>query len=258
MSAFDLQGKVALVTGGNGGIGLGMAAGLAAAGADVVIWGSNPDKNARAEKLLKSHGRRVLAQRCDVSYEAQVEEGFAAALKVMGRIDGCFANAGVSQARAPLSDLPTQEWRRVMQVNLDGAFFTLRAAARHMTERAKAGDAGGRLVGMASSAAIHGAARAASYAATKGAMLTMIRALAVEMARYQVTANSILPGWIESDMTAAAIGDARFSAAVLPRIPLRRWGKKEDFSGIAVYQMSDASGYHTGDHFVIDGAYTLF
>jgi NAD(P)-dependent dehydrogenase (short-subunit alcohol dehydrogenase family) len=258
MSAFDLQGKVALVTGGNGGIGLGMAAGLAAAGADVVIWGSNPDKNARAEKLLKSHGRRVLAQRCDVSDEAQVEEGFAAALKVMGRIDGCFANAGVSQARAPLSDLPTQEWRRVMQVNLDGAFFTLRAAARHMTERAKAGDAGGRLVGMASSAAIHGAARAASYAATKGAMLTMIRALAVEMARYQVTANSILPGWIESDMTAAAIGDARFSAAVLPRIPLRRWGKKEDFSGIAVYLMSDASGYHTGDHFVIDGAYTLF
>lgn len=176
----------------------------------------------------------------------------------MGRVDGCFANAGVSQARAPLAELPTKEWRRVMQVNLDGAFFTLRAAARHMTERAKAGDAGGRLVGMASSAAIHGAARASSYAASKGAMLTMIRALAVEMARYKVTANSILPGWIESDMTAAAIGDAKFSAAVLPRIPLRRWGTKEDFAGIAVYLMSDASGYHTGDHFVIDGAYTLF
>jgi hypothetical protein len=258
MSGFDLKGKVALVTGGNGGIGLGMAEGLAAAGADVVIWGSNPEKNAAAEKLLKKHGRRVLAQRCDVSDETQVEESFAAALKAMGRVDGCFANAGVSQARAPLAELPTKEWRRVMSVNLDGAFFTLRAAARHMTERSKAGSPGGRLVGMASSAAIHGAARAASYAATKGAMLTMIRALAVEMARYQVTANSILPGWIESDMTAAAIGDAKFSAAVLPRIPLRRWGKKEDFAGIAVYLMSDASGYHTGDHFVIDGAYTIF
>ncbi len=258
MSGFDLKGKVALVTGGNGGIGLGMAEGLAAAGADVVIWGSNPDKNAAAEKLLKKHGRRVLAQKCDVSDEAQVERSFAEALQAMGRIDGCFANAGVSQARAPLAELPTKEWRRVMQVNLDGAFFTLRAAARHMSERAKAGDAGGRLVGMASSAAIHGAARASSYAATKGAMLTMIRALAVEMARYQVTANSILPGWIESDMTAAAIGDAKFSAAVLPRIPLRRWGKKEDFAGIAVYLMSDASGYHTGDSFVIDGAYTIF
>jgi hypothetical protein len=258
MSGFDLKGKVALVTGGNGGIGLGMAEGLAAAGADVVIWGTNPDKNAAAEKVLKQHGRRVLAQRCDVSDEAQVEACFSSALKAMGRIDGCFANAGVSQARAPLAELPTKEWRRVMSVNLDGAFFTLRAAARHMTERSKAGSPGGRLVGMASSAAIHGAARAASYAATKGAMLTMIRALAVEMARHQVTANSILPGWIESDMTAAAIGDAKFSAAVLPRIPLRRWGKKEDFAGIAVYLMSDASGYHTGDHFVIDGAYTIF
>jgi NAD(P)-dependent dehydrogenase (short-subunit alcohol dehydrogenase family) len=111
---------------------------------------------------------------------------------------------------------------------------------------------------MASSAAIHGAARAASYAASKGAMLTMIRALAVEMARHQVTANSILPGWIESDMTAAAMGDPKFAGAVLPRIPLRRWGKKEDFAGIAVYLMSDASGYHTGDSFVIDGAYTIF
>jgi len=258
MSAFDLKGKVALVTGGNGGIGLGMAEGLAAAGADLVIWGSNPDKSAAAEKLLKTHGRRVLAQRCDVTDEAQVEKSFAEAVKAMGRIDGCFANAGVSQARAPLAELPTKEWRRVMQVNLDGAFFTLRVAARHMTERAKAGDAGGRLVGMASSAAIHGAARAASYAATKGAMLAMIRALAVEMARHKVTANSILPGWIESEMTAAAIGDAKFSAAVLPRIPLRRWGRKEDFAGIAVYLMSEASGYHTGDHFVIDGAYTIF
>lgn len=258
MSAFDLTGKVALVTGGNGGIGLGIAEGLAAAGADVVIWGSNPGKNAAAEKRLKAHGRRVLAQRCDVSDEGQVEESFAAAVKAMGRIDGCFANAGVSQARAPLAELPTKEWRRVMSVNLDGAFFTLRAAAHHMVERAKGGQPGGRLIGMASSAAIHGAARASSYAATKGAMLTMIRALAVEMARWQVTANSILPGWIESDMTAAAIGDAKFSAAVLPRIPMRRWGTKEDFAGIAVYLMSDASGYHTGDHFVIDGAYTIF
>jgi len=258
MSGFDLKGKVALVTGGNGGIGLGMAAGLAAAGADLVIWGSNVEKNAAAEKALKQHGRRVLAQRCDVTDETQVEKSFADAAKAMGRVDGCFANAGVSQARAPLAELSTKEWRRVMQVNLDGAFFTLRAAARHMTERAKAGDAGGRLIGMASSAAIHGAARASSYAATKGAMLAMIRALAVEMARYKVTANSILPGWIESDMTAKAIGDEKFAAAVLPRIPLRRWGTKEDFAGIAVYLMSDASSYHTGDHFVIDGAYTIF
>ncbi len=258
MKLFDLSGKVALVTGGNGGIGLGMAEGLAAAGADLVIWGSNADKNIAAEAKLKKHGHRVLVQRCDVSDEAQVEVKFGEALKAMGRIDGCFANAGVSQARAPLAELPTKEWRRVLSVNLDGAFFTLRAAARHMAERSKAGKPGGRLVGMASSAAIHGAARASSYAASKGAMVTMIRALAVEMARHQVTANSILPGWIESDMTAAAMGDQKFAGAVLPRIPLRRWGAKEDFAGIAVYLMSYASCYHTGDSFVIDGAYTIF
>ncbi|MFC3678222.1 SDR family NAD(P)-dependent oxidoreductase [Ferrovibrio xuzhouensis] len=257
--SFDLKGKVALVTGGNGGIGLGMAEGLAAAGCDVVIWGGNPDKNAAAEAKLKPHGTRVLVQKVDVADEAQVENAFATALKTMGRIDGCFANAGVSQKRAPFHELSTAEWRRVLSVNLDGAFFTLRAAARHMVERAKDGDtAGGRLVGMASTASVHGAARAESYAASKGAMVSVIRALAVEMARYGITANSILPGWIETEMTAAGVADPKFSGNVLPRIPQRRWGQPADFAGIAVYIMSDASSYHTGDSFLIDGAYTIF
>lgn len=258
MSDFDLSGRVALVTGGNGGIGLGMAEGLARAGCDLVIWGSNPEKNAAAEKTLAAYGRRVLVQRCNVADEAEVEASFAAALAQMGRIDGCFANAGVSQKRALLHQLSTEEWKRVLGVNLDGAFFTLRAAARHMVERAKQGDAFGRLVGMASTAGVHGAAGATSYAATKGAMLSVIRALAVEMARYNVTANSILPGWIETEMTAGGIGDPKFAGAVLPRIPMRRWGQGNDFSGIATYLMSDTSRYHTGDSFVIDGAYTIF
>jgi len=257
-SQFDLSGKVALITGGNGGIGLGMAEGLAKAGCDLVIWGSNPTKNAAAEAKLKSLGVRVLAQRCDVSDETQVDACFEEAVKSMGRVDGCFANAGVIQNPAPLHELSSSEWRRVMSVNVDGAFFTLRAAARHMVQRAKAGDAGGRLIGIASTAGIHGAARTAAYGASKGAMLSFIRALAVEMARYKVTANSILPGWIETDMTAGGIADQKFSGAVLPRIPARRWGQGEDFSGIATYLMSDASSYHTGDSLVIDGAYTIF
>jgi NAD(P)-dependent dehydrogenase (short-subunit alcohol dehydrogenase family) len=258
MSDFDLKGKVALVTGGNGGIGLGMAEGLAKAGCDLVIWGGNPEKNAAAEKTLKAHGRRVLVQRCNVVEEAEVEARFAEALAIMGRIDGCFANAGVSQKRAPMHLLSTAEWKRVLGVNLDGAFFTLRAAARHMVERAKSGDAFGRLVGMASTAGIHGAAGATSYAATKGGLLSVMRALAVEMARYNVTANSILPGWIETEMTAAGVADPKFSGAVLPRIPARRWGQGNDFAGIATYIMSDTSRYHTGDSFVIDGAYTIY
>jgi NAD(P)-dependent dehydrogenase (short-subunit alcohol dehydrogenase family) len=257
-AAFDLGGKVALVTGGNGGIGLGMAEGLAAAGAGVVIWGSNEAKLAAAEAQLARHGGHVLAQRCDVADESAVEASFTAALERMGRIDACFANAGVSQRRAPIHELATGEWRRVLGINLDGAFFTLRAAARHMVERAKAGDPGGRLVAVSSTAAVHGAARAAAYAAGKGALVALTRALAVELARYGVTANAILPGWIETEMTEAAIEDPKFSGNVLPRIPVRRWGRKEDFAGLAVYLASDASGYHTGDSFVVDGAYTIF
>jgi NAD(P)-dependent dehydrogenase (short-subunit alcohol dehydrogenase family) len=257
-NAFDLTGKVALVTGGNGGIGLGMAEGLAAAGADVVIWGSNPDKLATAETKLKAHGRRVLAQRCNVADETAVERSLAAAVAALGRIDACFANAGVTQRRAAFHELTTAEWRRVLSVNLDGAFFTLRAASRHMVERATAGDPGGRLIAISSTAAVHGAPRHEAYAASKGALLAMMRALAVELARYGITANSILPGWIATDMTAARVGDAKFEAAVLPRIPLRRWGDGNDFAGIAAYLASDASRYHTGDAFVIDGAYTIF
>jgi NAD(P)-dependent dehydrogenase (short-subunit alcohol dehydrogenase family) len=256
--AFDLSGKVALVTGGNGGIGLGMAEGLAAAGAAVVIWGSNEEKLARAEATLKKHGGRVLAQRCDVSDEAAVDAVLAAAVERMGRIDACFANAGVSQKRAAFHELSTEEWRRVLGINLDGSFFTLRAAARHMVTRAKSGDPGGRLVAMSSTAAIHGAARNAAYAASKGALVATVRALAVELARYGVTVNAIQPGWIETDMTEGAIEDPKFSGNVLPRIPVRRWGRKEDFAGIAVYLASDASSYHTGDNFVVDGAYTIY
>ncbi|HEX8166783.1 MAG TPA: SDR family oxidoreductase [Beijerinckiaceae bacterium] len=255
---FDLSGKVALVTGGNGGIGLGMAEGLARAGADLVVWGSNPQKLARAEAALTAAGRRVLAQACDVADEGEVEERFAEALAAMGRVDACFANAGVSQKRAALHELSTGEWRRVMAVNLDGAFFTLRAAARHMVARAKAGDPGGRLVAVASTAAVHGAARAAAYAATKGALVAMTKALAVEMARHGVTANALLPGWIETGMTAAGLADPKFTGNVLPRIPMRRWGEPRDFAGIAVYLASDESRYHTGDSFVVDGAYTIF
>ena len=258
MAGFDLTGKVALVTGGNGGIGLGMAEGLAEAGASVAIWGSNADKLAAAKARLEAFGRPVLTQRCDVSDEQEVERRFGELLSAFGRVDGCFANAGVTQRRARFHELSTEEWRRVLSVNLDGAFFTLRAATRHMVERAKAGDAGGRLVATASTAAVHGPAQAQAYGASKGALLPMMRALAVELARYGITANTILPGWIETSMTADKVADQKFSGNVLPRIPLRRWGTGADFAGIAVYLMSEASGYHTGDSFVIDGAYTLY
>jgi NAD(P)-dependent dehydrogenase (short-subunit alcohol dehydrogenase family) len=256
---FDLTGKVALVTGGNGGIGLGMAMALAESGADVAIWGTNEAKNAAARAALEKTGRRVLALRCDVSDEAQVEARFAETLAAMGRVDGCFANAGVSGGRSgPFVERTAAEWDRVLNVNLRGAFFTFRAAARHMKERAEAGDRGGVLVATASVAAIEGAARSEHYGASKGGVAAMVRALAVELARFGIRANSILPGWIETEMTARSVADPKFAGNVIPRIPARRWGTGADFGGIAVYFLSDASAYHTGDAVVIDGGYTKF
>ncbi len=253
--AFDLTGKVALVTGGNSGIGLGMAKAVAEAGADVAIWGTNARKNEAARAELAATGRRVLALECDVGDEQAVEQAFARTISELGRVDGCFANAGVSgRGLKSFLDMSTEEWNRVLRVNLHGAFYTFRTAAKHMVER---GD-GGVLVGTASLAAIEAAPRGEHYAATKGGVISMVRAMAVEFARYGVRAHSILPGWIETNMTANAVANPKFHGNVMPRIPMRRWGEGDDFGGIAVYLMSAASKYHTGDTFVIDGGYSLF
>ena len=256
---FDLTGKVALVTGGNSGIGLGMADAMAQAGADIVVWGTNADKNAAAEASLKAHGRRVMSRKVDVADEHAVTAGMAEAIAEMGRIDTVIANAGVGGGAPSFAEFSTAQYRRVLAVNLDGVFFTFREACKHMVERAGSGDkAGGSLVVTSSLSAIDGAARNEAYAATKGAVISMIRAIAVEHARYGVRANAILPGWIATDMTAGAQGNDKFNDSVIRRVPIRRWGQPEDFGGMAVYLASDASSFHTGDSFLIDGGYAIF
>ncbi|ABS62387.1 short-chain dehydrogenase/reductase SDR [Parvibaculum lavamentivorans DS-1] len=255
---FDLSGKVALVTGGNGGIGLGMADAIAQSGADIAIWGTNEDKNKRAAEQLRAHGVKVYTRKVDVSDEAQVVDGIGATVKELGRIDSVFANAGVGFGAPSFIGMTTETYRKTLAVNLDGVFFTLREAARHMVDRAKAGDAGGSLVGIASLAAIEGAARNEAYAATKGGVISMIKSIAVEHARYGMRANAILPGWIATDMTAQAQAAPAFAEKVIPRVPARRWGEPGDFGGVAVYLTSDASSYHSGDTFVIDGGYAIF
>jgi len=251
--AFDLTGRTAIVTGGNGGIGYGMAKALLNAGAKVAIWGSNPEKTAKAKESLSKEGV-VEAFVCDVGDEAAVEKTFAESVAALGHVDACFANAGVSSKPTLVHDMTLDDFRRVMRVNVEGVFLTFRAAARHMSVRGQ----GGSLVATASTAAVEGAARNSHYGASKGAVTSYCRALAVELARHRIRVNSILPGWIETEMTARAMGDARFASAVMPRIPARRWGNWDDFGGIAVYLASDASSYHTGEQFLIDGGYTKF
>jgi NAD(P)-dependent dehydrogenase (short-subunit alcohol dehydrogenase family) len=252
---FDLTGRVALVTGGNGGIGLAMAEAVAQAGADVAIWGQNPTKNEAARARLATTGRRVLAQQVDVADSAAVDAAFADAVATLGRVDACFANAGTSGGhRAGFADMPNDEWDHVMKINLDAVFYTFRAAARHMVARG----GGGSLIATSSLAARMGAARNEHYGATKGAVISLIQGLAIEYARHGIRANAILPGWVETEMTERLFADPRFSGAVMPRMPMRRWGRPDDFAGIAIYLMSDASRWHTGDSLLIDGGYLLF
>jgi NAD(P)-dependent dehydrogenase (short-subunit alcohol dehydrogenase family) len=255
---FDLTGKVALVTGGNGGIGYGMVEALAQAGADVVIWGSNPDKNAAAVEKLKPTGVRVLAQQVNVADKGAVEAGMAEAVEKMGRLDTVIANAGIGIKGLAFVDIPVEDYRKILSVNLDGVFFTFQAACRHMVDRAGKGDAGGSLVAISSLSAISGAARNEHYASTKGALLPMVKAIAVEHARYGIRANSILPGWIATDMTAKSQENEVFNSKVISRVPMRRWGSPADFGGMAIYFASDASSFHTGDQVLIDGGYASF
>ncbi len=251
---FDLSGKVALVTGGNGGIGLGMAQAMAEAGANIVIWGTNTEKNDAAKSALAGLGVKVLTSKVDVSQEQQVINAFGQAVKEMGRVDTVIANAGIGFGAPSFMELKIETFRKVMNVNVEGAFFTLREAARHMVAR----EGGGSMVGVASLAAIEGAARNQAYGASKGALISMIKGISVELARYGVRANAILPGWIATDMTEASQASQKFNDNVIGRVPIRRWGQPEDFAGVAVYLASDASRYHTGDQFIIDGGYAIF
>lgn len=253
-SPFDLTGRVALVTGGSSGIGLGIATALAAAGADVAIWGRDPQRAAAAAERVRGAGSgRVLALSCDVADEQAVEEACAATVSELGRIDACFANAAVSAVAPSFAELTLEDWRRVLAVDLDGTFLTFRAVVRHMLARG----GGGSLVATSSRLAASGQPRAQHYSAAKGGIVSLVRSLAWELGPHGIRANVLLPGWIETPMTEAIIAKPKVAERVLPQIPAGRWGQPADFAGIAVYLASDASAYHTGDSFIIDGGYAL-
>ena len=253
-SLFDLTGHVALVTGGNSGIGLGMAHGLAQAGADVCIWGTNTERNETAAKELAEHGTRIHSVRCDVSDEEDVRASLAETVGVLGKIDSCFANAGVHGTATPFVDTTLADFHKVTRINLDGAFLTLRAAAAHLVERGE----GGVLVATSSVSAIHGAPRNQAYAASKAGVSSMIRACAVELARHGINAHSIVAGWTETPLVGPELSDSAFTHNVMKRMPQRRWGEPRDFARLAVYLASGIGGFQTGDEIVVDGAYSIF
>lgn len=253
MKNFALDGRVAVVTGGNGGIGLGIAEALASAGASIAIWATDEAKSRRAVEDLAAGGAEAIAVRCDIADERQVDEAMAQTVERLGGVDSFFANAGVPGDGSAFASTSLEEWRRVTGVNLDGTFLTLRAASRQMIEQAR----GGSLVVTSSATAVQGAPRNEAYAAAKAGVGAIARALAVELARYQIRANAIMPGWIETDLNRDLLASDPFQERVLPRVPARRWGTPTDIGGVAIYLASPASGYHTGDTLVLDGGFSL-
>jgi NAD(P)-dependent dehydrogenase (short-subunit alcohol dehydrogenase family) len=250
---FDLNDRTVVVTGGNRGIGLGLARGVARAGASVAIWARDEARSQAAREELEALGAAAIALPCDVSQEEDVARALAATLERFGRVDACFANAGFSTFRDPLK-MSYAEWRSVLAVNLDGAFLTLRDVARHMVERG----GGGKLVAISSMVEHFGSPMQPHYAASKGGLGALVRSLAVRLARHDIQVNALEPGWLETDATAPAIASEKLSRVVIGRTPAHRWGQPDDLEGIAVYLASDASRYHTGDSIRIDGGYAIF
>jgi NAD(P)-dependent dehydrogenase (short-subunit alcohol dehydrogenase family) len=256
INLFDLSGKVALVTGANSGLGLGFASGLAKAGADLVIWGRNAAKNQAAVKTLQAFGGQVHSQVVDVSNEAEVVQGFEAALATMGRLDCVIANAGFT-TMAPFHRMTSETYHRLLATNQHGAFYTLREAAKHMIARAEKGDPGGSLIICGSLSIFAGAATLAHYGAAKGALDAMSKAMAVELGPYGVRVNVVAPGFIVTEMIEAQMDIAApLIEMVKAKAPLKRPGLPVDFEGVAVYLASDMSKYHTGDTLIIDGGQT--
>jgi len=249
VSAFDLTGRVALVTGGNGGIGLGIAEGFLQAGASVMLSGRNREKGERAARGL---GERAAFAVADVTRKAECEALVAAAVARFGRLDVLVNNAGTS-LRKPPQQFTEAEWHTILDTNLTAAFLMCQAA---YPELIRAG--GGKIINIGSLNSLLAAPHNVPYAASKGGIMQLGRGLATAWAADNIQVNSILPGWIETEMTANAVANPKFAGNVLPRIPDRRWGTGADFGPIAVYLASGATGYTTGRDFVIDGGYTLF
>jgi len=252
MASFDLKKKIAFVTGGNGGIGLGMAKGLGAAGATVVIAGRNKTKAQAALAALKALGATAEFVELDVLHEASCKQAVAGVAEKFGRLDILVNNAGTSVRKQP-QDLTAGDWHLVMDTNLTSAFFCAQAVYPHM---ASAG--GGKIINIGSMMSIFASSYATPYATSKGGIVQMARSMAVAWAKDNIQVNTILPGWIDTDLTRKAREQvAGLHERVLARTPAARWGSPDDFAGIAVFLASTASDFVTGTAIPVDGGYSV-
>jgi 2-deoxy-D-gluconate 3-dehydrogenase len=249
MTLFDLKGKTALVTGGNGGIGLGMAKGLASAGATVAIAGRDPAKNASA---LKELGAKSVAVEADLADEKACRGMVEEAAQRLGRLDILVNNAGTNIRKRP-EEYTLEEWKLVLDTNLTSAFVASQAAYPHMK---RAG--GGKIVNIGSMMSIFGASFVAPYGASKGGIVQLTRALATAWAKDNIQVNAVLPGWIDTALTRRARTDIKgLHERVLARTPAGRWGEPQDMAGIAVFLSSKASDFVTGTAIPVDGGYSV-
>lgn len=255
---FDCTGKVTLVTGGNGGIGLGFAKGVAKMGGDVAIWARNAEKNAAArQELLDAGAGRVETYIVDVASEEAIIAGYDRLMSDFGRIDCAFANSGGAPGFNSVFDMPTSEWHKFLDVALHGAFITLREAARHMVARADAGEPGGSLVACGSLSLFHGLPGKQNYAAAKSGVAAIVRCMAVEFGKHGIRANVVAPGLIMTPMMGGEANEKALSGMFGPQVPIQRVGYPADFEGIGAYLCSDASSFLTGQTITIDGGYMV-
>jgi 2-deoxy-D-gluconate 3-dehydrogenase len=252
MSMFSLKGKVAIVTGGNGGIGLGIARGLASVGASIAIAARNAQKTAKAaESIRADYGAKVLGLEVDVRRENQVESMAEKTLKAYGQIDVLVNNAGINIRKLP-QDLSSAEYDEVLEVNLRSAFLCSKAVYPAMK-----GARGGKIINIGSMTSLFGGAKLMAYGTSKGGIVAMTRALAVAWAPDNIQVNAILPGWIDTDLTRRARVELEgLNERVLARTPVGRWGTPNDLQGTAIFLATAASDFVTGVALPVDGGYS--
>jgi NAD(P)-dependent dehydrogenase (short-subunit alcohol dehydrogenase family) len=255
---FDLSGKVAVVTGANSGLGLGFARGIAKQGGAVEIWARNAEKNAKAKAELESFGVRVIARQVDVSREEQVVQAFEETIRDQGRVDCVIANSGMPPNSRSNLEITSEQWHSLLDVNLHGAFYTLREGARQMVKRAEAGEPGGSLIFCGSLSMFHGVPGNGAYTAAKGGMGAFVRSMASEFGKYRIRANTVAPGLIMTEFMSDAPQAKAIEDFFAARTPIPRVGYPSDFEAIAAYLCSDASSFHTGDTIVIDGGSVVY